>query len=149
MSLTTHKEKIVGGAHNHVIEVLQGWGYIPDVYPTDCYSVMSGEWHVITQYQGVVTTIDSIEAAATGVTMRSQGHGGFSKAVTRLRRFFEAVTRKGNHCDIVLRMRKLFSRILACIIVTSCQATRHGRAFPNLHILATPLTAAIWEVWLL
>ena len=114
--------------------------------------------------QGVVTTIDSIEAAATGVTMRSQGHGGVSKAVTRSRRFSKAVTRsrrffqsdhkvtkvfpkrsqghggfskrsqghggvskrsqiterKGNHSDIVLRMRKLLSRILPCIFVTSC-----------------------------
>ena len=32
--------------------------------------------------QGVVSTTDSIEAAATGVTMRSPGHGDFSKAVT-------------------------------------------------------------------
>ena len=50
--------------------------------------------------QGVVTTIDSIEAATTRDIMRSPGHGGFpkwsqghrgfSKVVTRSRRFFKS-----------------------------------------------------------
>ena len=34
-----------------------------------------------TQIQGAVAHIDAVVSAATGVTMRSQGYGGFLKAV--------------------------------------------------------------------
>ena len=47
--------------------------------------------------QGVVTTVHAVEAAATEVTVRSQGHHDFCYLVTGSQRNFEAVT--GHRCS--------------------------------------------------
>ena len=51
----------------------------------------------------MVTTIHAIEAAATGVTMRSQGHGGFCFVVTGSQRDFYSNRSQGHAGPALLR----------------------------------------------